>query len=429
MAVTILLVVLVLGGLGGNVSQQWATLQFWGTFDDSSFYNEAIRDFEKINPRIKITYRQFNFEDYEKQLIDSFAAGTGPDIWLMHNTWLPKHYDKIQPLPQELIEGEEKPIFTFREFKEQFVDTAVDDLTSGGKIYALPLYVDTLALYYNKDLLNSAGITVPPNNWDEFNDAVKKLIILDEQGNIARAGAAIGTAKNINRSVDILMLLMLQSGVKMTDIDDTYATFAKPVGGESVGEQALQYYTDFARQSNEQLYTWNDRQYYSIDAFIGGNAAMMFNYSHHIKTIRDKSARFNFAVAPAPQISNAPFAVNFASYWVPTVSKQSQNSVTAWKFLTYLTSAKGATFYLGKSNRPSARRDLIEQQKTDPDMGVFAMQSLSARSWYQVDNSAIETIFADMIDDVNFGRTTVRDALGTAESKVTVLMSRSRSNF
>ena len=84
--------------------------------------------------------------------------------------------------------------------------------------------------------------------------------------------------------------------------------------------------------------------------------------------------------------------------------------------------------YVNASNRPSARRDLIEQQETDPDLGVFATQALSARSWYQVDNSAIETIFAEMIDDVNFGRASVRAALQAAENKVSVLMSRSRRN-
>lgn len=427
MAVIILLTFLVLGSFGGN-RQEKVTLQFWGAFDESSFYRDAIRDFEKNNPNINVIYRQFNFEDYEKQLIDSFAAGTGPDIWLMHNTWLPKHYDKIQPLPQQLLTEDKKPIFTFKEFQEQFVDVTAEDLTAGSQIYALPIYVDTLALYYNKDLLNSTGIVTPPSNWNEFNDAVKKLTVFDERGNIVRAGSAIGTAKNINRSTDILSLLMLQSGVKMTDTSGTSATFSKSVNGERVGEAALQYYTDFAKQSAP-LYSWNDSQHYSIDAFIEGNAAMMFNYSHHIKTIRDKSARFNFAIAPVPQISGTPIAINYANYWAPTVSKQSKYSDAAWRFLVYLGSTQGVTFYLNASGRPSARRDLIEQQRTDSDLGAFAVQALSAKSWYQVDNSAIETIFADMIDDVNFGRASVKDALGAAENKVNVLMSRNRNSF
>lgn len=427
LAVIILLTFLVLGSFGGRRPEK-ITLQFWGVFDGSSFYKDAIREFGKNNPNINIIYRQFNFEDYEKQLIDSFAAGAGPDIWLMHNTWLPKHYDKIKPLSQQIPKGEKTPLLTFKEFQEQFVDVAVEDLAAGNQIYALPIYVDTLALYYNKDLLNSTGIVSPPSNWDEFNDVVKKLTIFDGRGNIIRAGAAIGTAKNINRSTDVLALLMLQSGVKMTNESNSAASFSSSVGGIKVGETALRYYTDFANKSSP-LYTWSDSKHYSLDAFVEGDAAMMFNYSYHIKTIRDKSARFNFAVATVPQIADTPVAVNYANYWAPTVSKQSRYSDAAWKFLVYLSSANGAASYLNESNRPSARRDLIEQQKTDPDLGVFALQALSAKSWYQIDNSAIETIFAEMIDDVNFSRASAESALGAAENKINVLMSRSRSSF
>jgi multiple sugar transport system substrate-binding protein len=423
-----LLLVLVLGDIGGGQPQQM-TLQFWGVYDDSGFYETAILEFERANPNVNVVYKQFSFEDYEKELVNSFAAGTGPDIWLMHNTWLPKHGDKIQPLPQQTLKGEKSPLFTLKNFQEQFLDVALTDLTKGGQIYALPIYIDTLGLFYNKDLFNTTGIASPPATWEKFNEDVKRLAAIDGRGNIVRSGAAIGTADNINRSTDILMLLMLQSGVRMTGSGHMGATFSQPVEGENVGERALRYYTDFANPSKP-VYTWNDQQHYSIDAFIEGKAAMMFNYSHHIQTIRSKSARFNFGVASAPQISGEAVAVNFANYWAPTVSKQSKNPVTAWKFLIYLTSTKGAVSYINTSSRPSARRDLVEQQKTNPDLGTFAIQALSARSWYQVDNSAIESIFARMINDVNFGRSSPNGALESAENQVSVLMARAqRGNF
>jgi len=422
LGVLILMVVLVLGGLNKTVGTKSATLTFWGTFDDPSFYRTAIGEFETANPGIRIVYTQYNFDDYEKKLVDAFASGTGPDIWLMHNTWLPKHIDQIQPLPQTILPGEKAPLMTLKDFQEQFVDVTAQDLTANGQIYALPLYTDTLGLYYNKDIFNTAGISAPPKTWDEFNADVRKLSVFDARGNIVKSAAAIGTSQNVNRSTDILMLLMLQSGVQMTDPNNTGATFSHAVNGQNVGENALQFYTDFANPS-KQLYTWNSQQHYSIDAFTNGETAMMFNYSHQIATIRSKAARFNFATAPIPQIAGSPININFASYWAPTVAKQSKNGVVAWKFLVYLTSAKGSVSYINASNNPSARRDLIDQQKTDPDLGPFAVQSLSAKSWYQIDNTAIETIFANMIDDVNFGRASVTDALKAAENKVSVLMS------
>ncbi|MBI2003564.1 MAG: extracellular solute-binding protein [Parcubacteria group bacterium] len=416
-AVFVLLFFLVFGGFETKVER--VELEFWGVFDQPAAFNEAIRIFRQANPNVNIRYVPFSFEEYEKAVIDALASGRGPDIWFIQNTWLPKHKDKLSSLPQDDKELNYK-LFNFR---QDFVDAAEADLVDNGQIYALPLYVDTLALYYNKNLFNSAGIARPPANWDDFNEAVKTLTKFDSKGNITTSGAAIGTARNINRSTDILMLLLLQSGSQMIDRTRNEATFAAPAGFQRVGETALEYYTDFANPAKS-VYTWNDSQFYSIDAFTTERTAMMFNYSHHIPTIRSKAPRLNFDVALMPQPKNSSVRVDYANYFAPAVSAASKNKDAAWKFLLYLSSREGALSYLRETLRPSARRDLIDFQKTDPDLGVYAQQALTARGWYQVDSGAIEKIFADMIEDVVFRRATVLEAIGTAEDKVTVLMQR-----
>lgn len=415
-------VILILRGVGGGQVQK-VNLEFWGVFDESEAFSGVIKSYQMLNPNVKVFYRKFAYEDYEKSLIDALAAGTGPDMFMIGNTWLPKHGDKLKPLPAK-ISGLKKPLFTIKEFQEQFVEVAYNDLVANNQIYAMPLYTDTLALYYNKDLFNTAGITRPPANWEEFNSDVELLTKLDASGNITQSGAAIGTAKNINRSTDILMALMIQSGVQMTNSEHTNATFSKNVGGIAVGENALKYYTDFANPRIK-TYTWNDARHYSIDAFVQGETAMMFNYAHQAKIIKGKAPRLNFGIVPIPQISSADIK-NYANYLAAGVSNASKQSDEAWKFIAYLTSKEGATSYLNVTQRPSARRDLIDLQRSDIDLGLFAVQALTAKSWYEIDSTAIENIFADMIDDVNFGRYPVREALAKAESKVTVLMSQKR---
>lgn len=415
-------IVLILRNVGGGGGQRVA-VEFWGVFDDRTAFDKVIRDFQSQNPNVAVVYRQFSFEDYEREVVNALAAGTGPDVWMVHHTWLPKHIDKLMPL-QSSIKGLDQPLMTFRDFQNQFVEVAVEDLTLNNQIYALPLYVDTLALYYNRDLFNSAGITSPPKDWDEFNSVVERLTKADASGNITQSGAAIGTSGNINRSTDILMSLMLQSGVRMTDIDNTSATFSRTVNNTPVGEVALRYYTDFANP-NVRTYTWNNSRYYSIDAFVEGNAAMMFNYSHQAEILNQRAVRLNYTVASMPQISTTDIK-NYANYWAVAVSKNSLVTNEAWRFVSYLTSWEGASSYLAQTMRPAARRDIIELQKNDLRLGVFANQGLTAKSWYQVDNFAIESIFAEMIDDVNFGRLSVREALQNAEAEVNVLMTRAR---
>lgn len=413
-----LVVILILGGLGDGEGRRQVTLEMWGVFDPATAFERTINNFQLQNQNIKVRYRQIPYEEYERTLVQALAAGTGPDIFMIHNTWLPKHADKMRPLPTDL-KVNDRPLFSFKDFQDQFVDVASRDLTSESQIYAMPLYVDTLALYYNKDLFNAVAITRPPQTWQEVNDDVQLLTQLDGGGNITQSGIALGTARNINRSTDILAAMMIQSGVKMND-DTGSPTFAEPVNNQRVGEIALQYYTDFANPQ-KQTYSWSDSQHYSIDSFIEGKAAMIIGYAHQAQLLRSKAPRLNFNIAPMPQASLST-PKQYANYWALAVTTQSTSPNEAWRFLVYATSREGASDYLNETQRPSARRDLVELQKDDLNLGVFANQALSATSWYQKDNVAIEGIFADLIDDVNFRRYSIRDALERAQTRVGVLL-------
>jgi len=392
-------------------------LEFWGVYDDSGVWHDLISEFRKEYPKTKIKYYKKTFSTYEKDLLEAMATGRGPDIFMMHNTWLPKYKDKIVAASSELI--------TLKEVQDNFVDVVIDDFTSGGSIAALPLSVDTLALYYNKDVFNTLGIPQPPTTWEAFSEDVKKITTKDERGNIVRAGVALGTARNINRSTDILSLLMLQSGVKMTDQERNQASFGQPLDyqGEKyyAGERSLEFYTDFANPLKS-VYTWNNRMHYSIDAFYEGKAAMMLNYSYHIPTIRAKASYLNFGVAPMPQIKTSTNDINYANYWGLAASHNSDAPQRAWQFIVWLAQKENSQKYLEKTKKPAARRDLILEQKDDPDLGVFAEQSLTAYSWYQVDNLTIEKHLADMIESIVTGEATLKEAINKAVNQITLLM-------
>ncbi len=435
-------------------------LEMWGIFDSSDAYGNFFNKYREINPFVgDIKYRKLDVDNYRKDLIDALASGQGPDIFFIRNSWLPSFRDKIEPAPDWIL-GEQ-------EFRRDFVDVAADDFLDEGKIYAVPLNVDCLALYYNKDLFNAEGITTPPSTWEELQEDVKRLTKIDQFGNITQQGIALGTAYNINRSTDILTLLMLQKGTQMTDKDRTEATFnesaAINTGFIQPGEEAVDFYAQFARSSSP-LYSWNPRMHYSVDAFSEGTAAMMINYSWHYSTIKSKNSKLNFAVAPVPQFSGSQ-PINYANYWGLAVAKNkiissSVDSETggsemtvpdnkvriqeAWeliKFLTMKNNGKVTLFngisgtskefpididpaveYLKNTGKPAARRDIIEQQKSDPILGPFAYGNLIVRNWYQVDPETTEAIFAEAINSVNNGLMTPRDALELAANRVSQLM-------
>ncbi|MEK7209710.1 MAG: ABC transporter substrate-binding protein, partial [Patescibacteria group bacterium] len=202
--VGLLVLVGLLGFLFGRKSPPASTaqLEFWGT-DSPAVWETIISAYQTANPGVGIKYVQKNSAGYEKELLNSLASGRGPDIVFIQNTWLNKHLNKLSPAPPNSM--------NITAFKDIFMDVATKDLIRSGQVYAVPFYVDTLGLYYNKSLYNNAGLINSPKTWEEFNQVVKQISQKDDDGNIIRSGAALGTAGNVNYASDILQMIMLQT--------------------------------------------------------------------------------------------------------------------------------------------------------------------------------------------------------------------------
>jgi multiple sugar transport system substrate-binding protein len=295
---------------------------------------------------------------------------------------------------------------SLREIKDNFVDVVAKDVILDNKVYGLPLSVDTLAMFYNKDLLNNAGISEVPRYWNrEFLNAVKKLTKQDPKRGLIQSGVAMGGSNNIERYSDILMLLMMQNGATIINdsnqvVFNSIPEFARETG-YNPGLEALRFYTDFANPGKES-YTWNNELGNSLEMFSSGNLAIMFGYSYHIPLIKAVAPKLNFSVSKFPQIEgNPPTNINFANYWVETVSKKSAHINEAWDFVQFMTKSEQVGSYLEKTKKPTALRSLISNQRNDDEIGVFADQVLTARSWYQGMNVvAAENAIKEMIDAV-----------------------------
>ncbi len=444
--IALMLIIFTGAGCGGPTQAQLlaskpAKLTIWRVFDDSSTFAEATSAYRAIHPNVSFEYRELRYDEYEDELIRAFAEGNGPDIFSIHNTWIGGYSSLIQPLPPSLtipysetrgtIKKEviytvkEEPTISKRTLKTEFVDVVEKDVVrlyrpnaqaeAVERVFGLPLSVDTLALYYNKDLLNAAGIAEPPTTWNQFQDQVSKLTQLGLNDSLLQSGAAIGTGENVERAADILSLLMMQNGTQMVD-DRGRATFAQDVNEELLGADALRFYTDFANPL-KQVYTWNNDQPNSFDAFASGKTAFFFGYSYHAPLIRTASPKLNFALTGAPQIEGGK-TVNYANYWVETVAKTSPHANWAWDFIEFAASIQHVPFYLTAAEKPPARRALINTQSENEDLSAFANQILTAKSWYMGSNAKVaEEAFVDLIEATLKGDE-IEDSLKDAQNKV-----------
>ncbi len=399
-------------GPGGQPPPQQVVLNVWDPFETTENLQQMFSDYQQKNPNVQIVYTKKDIGTYESDLLNALASGTGPDVFSINNSWLPKYQDKLAPAPDK--------IWTFKEYKDAFVDAAVNDFTLDQQIYGAPLSVDSLALYYNKDILGSAGIATPPKTWAELAADVQKIRRADKTGYFTLSGLAAGSSSNVNRAVDILYLFMLQKGAAPYSSDFSRPTFNQPVSvnGQytNPGLEGLNFYTSFANPASAN-YNWNSRSDYSIDAFTNGRAAFLFSYSYTADTIRQKNPNLNFDVAGVPQPNLDQPAVNFANYWAAGVSKQSKNQPAAWDLLKFLTGKTSLDKYYAQHKLPSSRKDLISLQIQDPDIGVFANANLTAKPFYKPDQQKLDAIFAKTIDSVILNGINPEEALSQASQQ------------
>jgi ABC-type glycerol-3-phosphate transport system substrate-binding protein len=198
---------------------------------------------------------------------------------------------------------------------------------------------------------------------------------------------------------------MMQNGAQMTDANGLPSFNKMPENLKRdipPAVEALIFYTDYANPSKE-VFTWDDTQPNSYDAFISGKTGYFFGYAYHLPRIRAQAPKLNFGVTGMPQID--PTAkVNYANYWVESVSKKSAHPELAWDFVQFAANAERAKTYLAKTSKPTALRSLVNEQLNDADLGVFASQVLTAKSWYQgVNIAATEAAFNEMIDSTLAG--------------------------
>ncbi|OGY45741.1 MAG: hypothetical protein A2663_02865 [Candidatus Buchananbacteria bacterium RIFCSPHIGHO2_01_FULL_46_12] len=399
-------------------------LTWWGTYDDPQNFAEVINDYRALHPHISVTYRKLRPEEFERELLNALAEDRGPDIFSLPNTWLTKYLPKIEPLPpktkmayvtsqkslglkeETITEIRESSSLTAPQLKDGYLDVVYQDVVRDGKIYGLPLSVDTLVLFYNRDLFNNAGLPLPPANWLDLQEQVKKLTYQDKNGNLIQSGAALGTGVNVDRGVDILSLLMMQNGAQMTvggQVTFGLVPANFPTPNYNPGLEAIRFYTDFAAPAKE-VYTWNETFPNSLDAFAQGRVAMIFGYNYHIPYLEAKrSGKLNYAIAKAPQIEGRP-EINFANYRVQVVSKKSRYVNEAWDFLQFISRAAQARKYLAKTSQPAALRALVAEQQADDRLKIFADQLLTSTSWYRGrDALAMEKTFSEMIDLIRQG--------------------------
>jgi multiple sugar transport system substrate-binding protein len=391
-----------------------ATINYWGLWEADEIVAPIIADYERTHPNVKINYSRQDKRQYRERLASSLSRGEGPDIFRFHNTWVPMFSQDLAPMPENIANQ--------LDLGKNFYPIVTADLKKGGQYYGIPLMIDGLGLFVNEQIFRSGGMAYPIT-WDELKEAACKLTAIGEDDRIRTAGVALGTASNVEHWSDILGLMMLQNGVKLTN----------PTG--KLAEDALIYYVLFTQEEacTPAHRVWDDTQDNSILAFAQGKVAMILAPSWEAHEINYINPQLSFKILTAPQLPGDN--ISWASYWVEGVWQKSKNKEAAFEFLQYLASKEVMTkFYTEASKKrlfgePYSRIDLGQQVASDPYVGAYIAQAPNAKSFYMCSrtydngiNDKTIKYFEDAVNSVAKGATP-SDALETAAKGVNQILS------
>lgn len=200
---------------GGN---EKVTLTFWNGFtaSDGEILKEIVNDFNKTNDKgITIKMDIMPWSNIAEKLPPAISTKTAPDFVLLN----------YPDFAQYVHNGAVQPLEDFWKFdgvdKSDFESTAIDMGVVDDTQYFIPMQVQGMFLYWNKDLFREAGLDPeqPPKTWDELAEMASKL------ANPAKNVQGFAIPKEGN---PILYNWILDNGGNLVKKDGTKSAFASP---------------------------------------------------------------------------------------------------------------------------------------------------------------------------------------------------------
>lgn len=401
--------------VGGNSASTVGPVTIWGTLDQSAF-NAVIRQAVETEPRLsQVTYTQKQADTYYTDITNALAAGQGPDLFLLRQDYAYSQASKLIPIPLSSLSQSQ--------FESTFVDAAAPFMSENGAL-AVPLAVDPLVLYWNKDMLASGGYAKPPQYWDELYNMARKITVKTDSGVITKSTIAFGEYVNVGNAKDVLSMLILQAGGSITsrDVAGKVVPALAPKTGDTTQAtpSALRFFTEFSDPSKDD-YTWNRSRPDAQKAFAAADLALYIGFASEEPFVSKLNPNLNFAIAPVPQIRGSAIALDTARVYgfaVPRTTKNPTGAVTVAYILAATDISQQLSIALGM---PSARRDVLSQPGQGNDE-LFNKQAIISRTWVDPDPVQTEAIFRGMIENTTSGAALLTEAVQRADLELSHLL-------
>ena len=258
------------GSSGGKVTSL-RVLDYYSNEPDKTVYTNVLNACGSANG-VTIQRETVPGANLIAKVLQQSSSRTLPDVLMLDNP----------DLQQIAATGALTPLSDYGLNADGYIKGVVDASTYQGKLYGLQPITNTIALFYNKDILAKAGVT-PPKTWDELKAAAKKLTAGKQYG------IAFSAPANYEGTWQFLPFMWSNGG------DEKNITTPQVA-------QALQLWVDLVKDGSASKWVVNWKQADVNDQFMAGNAAMMINGPWQFPVLNaDKNLHYAVVPIPAPQ--------------------------------------------------------------------------------------------------------------------------------
>lgn len=324
-------------GKAQEESSDVVELTMWGGWsgDQIGQLEKQLEGFNNSQDKVKVTYMAQ--DTMEQKLLTALASNDVPDIvlWDRFNTSVYAPKGALMPLDDYVAKDSLD--------MGQFYEPAVEELTSGGKLYGIPLTVDTRVIFYNKDMFEEAGVDPASiTDWESLREAAVKLTKWN--GDILeQAGFSL-------KDVGLFNNWIAQAGGTMVDesANPPVTTY-----NSEAGLAVLDYWDQLLNE--DKVYQLGFEDGFGGDGFKAGKVAMTFNGPWVLEQY--KEAGINFGVIGQPKGPSGNMHAMMGGFGL-AIPNQAKHPDEAWEFIKWWTTQpeNGVEFCKISGNMPANKQ-------------------------------------------------------------------------
>jgi multiple sugar transport system substrate-binding protein len=272
--------------------------------------------------------------------------------------------------------------------------------TYQGKVYGLAPGVNSIALFYNKDLLSAAGIQ-PPTTWAELTADAAKLTTPQHYGFAM-------SADNDGEGAWQFLPFFWSNGGDLAHLD------------ASPSVQALQYVTSLVKSGSmsKSVVTWAQSDV--NDQFIAGKAAMMINGPWQFPALNAvKGLNYGVAPIPVPQAGGSVKVPLGGEVWTVPITTPAKEKAAGAVLACMNNSANQTSFATAVGYVPSLKSAAAQVAQTTPALAPFVTEvatALSRTAEVGTKFPAIATAIETAMQSAITGAASPQQAMSTAQA-------------